>query len=192
MMIFRGRTALTAVTGAVLPVLLLAGCADGAAPEGTASSDAIRVVSDDFCDRVDYTLATSAFGGKPTPIPPADDDRGPDFRCAKSFFSGAGFLGGFVFVKVQSFGDASEARTGFERSATVSSVEPFEGGSEIVADVVRYQQLRDDAKIEILEANVIMEVRVTVVGSVGDEQAAALPPAAVRLAAHTLDLIRAG
>ncbi|MFG2063628.1 hypothetical protein ACGFIK_19650 [Micromonospora sp. NPDC048871] len=192
MTIFPARVALTVVAGAVLPVLLLTGCASDGVPDATASSDAIRAVPDDLCDRVDYALATPAFDGGPTPIPPVDDDRGPNFRCAKSFFEGDEFRGGFVFLKVQSFGGVGEAGAGFERSATVTSAEPFEGGSEIVADAVRYQQLRDDVRIEILDANVIMEVRLTVVSSVSDEQAAAMRPTAVRLAVHALDLIRAG
>ncbi|MEV6814930.1 hypothetical protein [Micromonospora sp. NPDC051296] len=182
MAIFPVRAALTTMLGAVLPVLLLAGCADGGAPAVAASSGPSRTVPDDFCDRIDYALATSALGEE-MPLPVGDDNRGPGVKCDKGFF------GGSVIVQVQTFASAGEARTGFERSATVTSAEPFEDGSMVVADAVRYQQTRGDARIEILDANVIMEVRLASY-SVSDEQAAALPSATVQVAVQALELTR--
>ncbi|MBX7266742.1 hypothetical protein KIF24_12330 [Micromonospora sp. Llam7] len=178
-----------AVVGVALPVLLLTGCADRAAPAAEPSSGPTRTVPGDFCDRLDYTVAVPAFV-KAMPIPAQDVDRGPDASCSKGFFSGDEFAGGFVMVKTQTFDSAAQARTAFERTAGGDAAEQFAGGAEIVADEVRYLQIRGDARITVLDANVMMEIRLVSPTPVGDEQAAALPPSAVRVAVQALELIR--
>ncbi|GIJ23602.1 hypothetical protein Vlu01_42260 [Micromonospora lutea] len=171
-------------------VLLLTGCASNDEPAPAVPASVIHTVPTDLCDRIDYTIANPAFR-EAMPIPPKDLDRGPDFRCAQGFFGGDGYAGGFVTARVQTFGSRDEARTGFERSAPASTAQPFEGGSDIVADAVRYQNVsEEDTKVEVLDANVIVEVRLTAPNPVSDEQAPQLPPASVKIAIQTLELIR--
>ncbi|MEW2384335.1 hypothetical protein AB0873_19900 [Micromonospora sp. NPDC047707] len=187
MTIMRTRAAQTAAASAMLPALLLSGCAGSEQPTAVSSPSPIRTVPADLCDRIDYTLANPAFR-EAMPIPPADDDRGPNFRCSQGYFGGDGYAGGFVFVRVQTFDSPGDARTVFERAAPTGTAEPFQGGSEIVADAVRYEQL--SGTVEVLDANVIMEVQLTAPGQVSDEQAAQFTPASVQIALQALELIR--
>jgi hypothetical protein len=173
----------------MLPVLLLTGCVGGEKPAATASPSSLRTVPADFCDRIDYTLANPAFR-KAMPLPPVDDDRGPHFRCHQGYFGGDGYAGGFVFVRVQTFDSPGAARTGFEDVAPVSTAQPFQGGSEIAVDAVRYQEVSGDTKVEVLDANVVMEVRLAAPNPVSDEQAPKLGPASVQITLQTLELIR--
>ena len=184
------RTVLAVVAGAVMPLLLVSGCTSGTSPAASVSAGPTRSVPDDFCERVDYALARPAFG-KAMPIPAEDSNRGPGFNCIKSFFGGDGLAGGFVMAKVQTFDNAVKARTGFDSMPGIGTAEPFDGSEQVVADEVRYLQIRGDARVTVLDANVILEVRLASPTPVGDDQAAAFPPAAVRVTNHALDLVRA-
>ncbi|QGN48627.1 hypothetical protein GKC29_18530 [Micromonospora sp. WMMC415] len=190
MTILPTRAALTAAASAILPVLLLSGCAGGEQPAAGPSPSPMRTVPADLCDRIDYTLANPAFR-KVMPIPPVDDDRGPGFRCSQGFFGGDGYAGGFVLVRVQTFDSPGAARTGFDRAARTSTAQPFQGGSEIAADAVRYQEVSGDTRLEVLDSNVIMEVRLAAPNPVSDEQAPKLGPASVQIALQALELVRA-
>lgn len=172
-----------------MPILLLTGCASDEKPAAAVPASLMHTVPTDLCDRIDYTLANPAFR-EAMPTPPEDLDRGPDFRCTKGFFGGDGYAGGFVGVRVQTFDSRDEARTGFERSAPANTAQPFQGGSDIAADAVRYQEVSGDTKVEVLDANVIVEVRLSAPTPVSDEQAPQLPLASVKIAIQTLELIR--
>ncbi|GGM51863.1 hypothetical protein GCM10011608_41040 [Micromonospora sonchi] len=76
-------------------------------------------------------------------------------------------------------------------TSPAASVSAGDGSEQVVADEVRYLQIRGDARVTVLDANVILEVRLASPTPVGDDQAAALPLASARVTNHALDLVRA-
>jgi hypothetical protein len=172
---------------------LTAGCTasnepDPAPPPPPPSGEAANAdPAADLCSRIDYALASPAFGA-PLDAGPVDDGIGSRHSCTQVYQGADGAPGGVVDVRTVTYDSREAARATFEAGATASTVEPFPDTPAIAAEAVRYHQTGQITSIELLQGRLTVKVDFTPTEELGQD-AATLPTTTVAFTAHVLDLL---